>query len=80
MGPPRSEHRSGPPRSDIEVDPPPPRSEYGSGPSLPPPQKWIQKCPLPEVDPREVNMEVDPPPQREEEQLRSTAVQAGGMP
>ena len=47
-----------------------------------PPQKWTHQW-----TPLEVNMEVDPPPPEvdaeevvEEDQLRSTAGQAGGIP
>ena len=61
----------------MEVDPPgyeqgrgPPRSEHGSG-TPPPPRSEHGSGPPPEVDVEEVV---------EEDQLRSTAGQAGGMP
>ena len=65
---------------NMEVDPLPPRSEHGSGP----PGSEHGSGPS-----QEVNTEVNPPPPPpeldaeevvEEDQLRSTAGQAGGMP
>ena len=64
-GSPRSEHGSGPPRSEHGSGPP--RSEHGSGP----PRSEQGSGPPQEVDAEEVV---------EEDQLRSTAGQAGSMP
>ena len=65
--PPGSGYERGPP-PEVDTEEDPPRSGHGRGP---PPRSGHRRGPLLEVDTEEVV---------EEDQLRSTAGQAGGMP